>query len=140
MSNFFFKIFFQNFFFNFFFSKFFLNNFFLLFKKLFLTALLSTLPRLQRQNVSVCICVIKNMIYILHAVEIGLSPRVMWKAHTSSASSSSAHTAHITLSVKSLISSPYRIIYSYYYIFFGICDILLRYSNVSSMASNCEIY
>ena len=36
--------------------------------------------------------------------------------------SSSAHTAHITLDVKSSISSPQRIIY--YYIFFGIFEVV----------------
>ena len=53
---------------------------------------------------------------IQQGVEIELSSRVMCKG-----SYCSAHTAHITLDVKSSISFPHRIIY--YYIFFEICDI-----------------
>ena len=55
-----------------------------------------------------CICVMKNMIYSKRSK---LNFRLVWCVRYSS----SAHTAHITLDVKSSISSPHHKIY--YYIF-----------------------
>ena len=105
------KFFFQNYFLNIFFQNVCFKNFFQLFFKIFLLrASLSMAPRLQRQN--------------------GLYVFVLWKIWYTKRSkldfslvwySSSIHTAHITLEVKSSISSPQRIIDSY--IFFRICYI-----------------
>ena len=63
---------------------------------------------------TLCIYVIKNMIYSKRSK---LNFLLVWCVRYSS----SAYTAHITLDVKSSISSPHLIIY--YNIFFGICDI-----------------
>ena len=68
-------------------------------------------PRSQRQN-GLFMYPCYEKYDVQQTMEIGLSSRVMCKVY-----SSSAHTAHITLGVKSLISSPHRLIY--YYIIFS---------------------
>ena len=117
--NFFLKFIFHNFFlkicFKIFFSKCFSKIFFQFFCNCFFfegfTLDASPLTEAKR---TLCICVMKNMTYSQRSK---LDFRLVWCVRYSY----SAHTAHITLDLKSSICSPYRIIY--YSFFFGTCDI-----------------
>ena len=97
----FFQIVFSQFLFKIFFSENFFPNFF------FLRFYCRCFPVYRGKTESMYLCYEKYDIQ--QAVEIGLQSRVIRY-------SSSVHTAHITLDVKSSIPSPQRIIY--YYIFF----------------------
>ena len=111
------KFFTQHFFSKIFYSTFFFQNFFSIFffERFTLDAFSFAEP-----TRTLCICVVKNMIC---SERSKLDFHLVWCVKYSS----STHTAHITLDVKSPISSPCCIIY--YLFFFCICDILLKYSN-----------
>ena len=98
------SLFFQNF------PKFLIQNFFskISFHNFFFEgSTLDASPFIETKR-TLCICVMKNMIYSKRS---SLNFRLVWCVRYSF----SAHTTHITLDVKSSISSPHRIILLYFF-------------------------